>query len=125
MNNWHVLIVEDEYDSVQMVSKILTHSGIKVTVASNGYEALDLLNHLQPTVIVMDLAMPRMDGWITLGKIRANPRTADLPVVAITAYHSNDVEIDVDEAGFDGYFAKPIDPYTFVDRLAEIVGDPV
>lgn len=120
-DNWQVLIVEDEFDSAQMVSKILTHHKIEVTVAHNGQEALDVLTALVPTIIVMDLSMPEMDGWTTLMEIRANPNTAHIPVVAMTAYHSVNVAQDAIAAGFDAYFPKPVEPGTFVQSLSEIV----
>jgi CheY-like chemotaxis protein len=69
----------------------------------------------------MDLALPELDGWATLQQMRADPRTRDLPVVAITAYHSGKVANDALEAGFNAYFSKPLDPSTFVDRLTSIV----
>lgn len=121
-NQWTVLVVEDEYDSIQMVSKILTHHGISVQVAHNGRECLEQLENVEPTAVIMDLAMPEMDGWETLVEMRANPATAHIPVIAITAYHSPDVKEDAVRAGFDAYFPKPLNPVSFVNDLAAIVG---
>jgi two-component system cell cycle response regulator DivK len=118
---WQVLLVEDEFDSIQMLSKILTHYGAVVHVAHNGHECLQSLETLHPTIIIMDLAMPVMDGWETLEKIRSNPETADIPVAAVTAYHSVSVAEDAYEAGFDGYFPKPVDTGTIIERLAELI----
>lgn len=120
-DQWQVLIVEDEYDSAQVVSKILTHHGVEVFVARDGQECLDMLGSLIPTAIVMDLAMPEKDGWSTLLEIRANPETAHIPVVAVTAYHSASVAQDAIAAGFDAYFSKPVDPNSFVESLAEVI----
>ena len=72
-------------------------------------------------MIIMDLAMPEMDGWETLMEIRANPATAHIPVVAITAYHSANVAQDAVQAGFDAYFPKPPDAISFVDKLTEVM----
>jgi len=120
-NEWQILLVEDEYDSTQMVSEILGYYGIHVHVVRNGVECLEALNKLTPTLIIMDLAMPEMDGWETLSAIRANPRTSHIPVVATTAYHSSNVEDNSLKAGFDGYFPKPISPASFVDELQRIL----
>ncbi len=120
-SEWKILVVEDEYDSVQVVSQVLEYHGIQVYVARNGKECLDLLEDIMPTLVIMDLAMPEMDGWQTLVAMRSNPATAHIPVVAITAYHSVSVADDAMKAGFDSYFAKPIDPATFVSQLAEII----
>jgi CheY-like chemotaxis protein len=72
-DEWHVLLVEDEYDSIQLVSKILRYNGAKVTVAHNGYECLALVDEIKPTLIIMDLGLPKMNGWETLAKLRENP----------------------------------------------------
>jgi CheY-like chemotaxis protein len=119
--NWRVMVVEDEYDSVQVVSRVLQHHGAEVHVAHNGHEALKLLDKIEPTLIMMDLALPEMDGWETLSKIRANPHTAHIPVVAITAYHSVNVAEDALHAGFDAYFPKPLDTLSLVEKLAQVI----
>jgi CheY-like chemotaxis protein len=118
---WHVLVVEDEYDSLQMVSKILSYHGITVVVAKNGRECLERLAEFEPTIIITDLAMPGMDGWQTLAAIRSNPATQHIPVVAMTAYDSVSVAEDAHNAGFDAYFPKPVDPRSFVQSLAGIL----
>jgi CheY-like chemotaxis protein len=119
--DWVVLVVEDEHDSVQMLSEIMAHHHIAVAVARNGHDCLKMLATLRPTLVIMDLAMPGLDGWQTLKSIRANPATADLPVVAITAYHSTAVGRDALAAGFNGYFSKPLNALTFIDSLAALV----
>ncbi|NDJ35004.1 MAG: response regulator [Chloroflexi bacterium] len=121
-SNWQVLVVEDERDSIRMVSDMLTHFGIQVSVANNGEECLASLHQSAPTLVVMDLSMPVMDGWETLAEMRADMRTAHIPVVAITAYHSASVAQDALAAGFDAYFPKPLDATSFVKQLAGIVG---
>jgi len=120
-SQWRVLIVEDERDSIQMVSDLLRYHGCEVHVARNGRECLAALDELDPTLVIMDLAMAEMDGWETLAEIRANSRTAHIPVVAITAFHSIGVARDAIRAGFDAYHPKPLDPTTFVDHLVELV----
>lgn len=119
--DWKVIVVEDTYDDQQLISHILEHHGAQVLLAKDGNECLDLLRQTEPTLIITDLAMPGKDGWQTLVAIRSNVETAHIPVIAITAYHSADVAEDAMEAGFDGYFPKPVHPQTFVSRLAEII----
>ena len=121
--NWQILVVEDEFDSIQMVSKILRHHGAEVHIARNGHECIQMLEKISPTCIIMDLALPEMDGWETLAKIRENDKTAHLPVVAITAYHSVNVEEDAHDAGFDAYFPKPLETNILVDHLAKVIQD--
>ncbi|PJF34729.1 MAG: hypothetical protein CUN49_14185 [Candidatus Thermofonsia Clade 1 bacterium] len=124
-STWKVIVVEDTFDDQQLVSHVLKHHGIQVYLAKNGDECVQLLSQIEPTVIVTDLAMPGKDGWQTLVAVRSNPSTAHIPVIAITAYHSTDVAEDAIKAGFDGYFPKPINPKTFVERLQEIIGIPL
>jgi CheY-like chemotaxis protein len=120
-NKWNVLIVEDEYDSIQVMSRVLTHHGATVYVARNGRECLNILKTFTPSIILMDLDMPIMNGWEALAAIRANPETQHLPVVAITAYHSATVAEDAIHAGFNGYFPKPVSIRSIIPRLEQII----
>jgi CheY-like chemotaxis protein len=120
-SQWRILIAEDEYDSIQMISKILSHHGIQLQIAHNGDECLEMLKTFAPTLVIVDLAMPEKDGWETLTAIRANPSTAHIPVVAVTAYYGVDVAEDALMAGFDGFFSKPLSPTRFVPSLQQIV----
>ena len=120
-DEWRVLLVEDEYDSIQLVSKILRYNGAKVYVAHNGYECLALVEELKPTLIIMDLGLPKMNGWETLAKLRDNPKTRAIPVMAITAYHSVSVEEDALVAGFDAFYPKPLDAIVFMEKLHRLV----
>lgn len=122
-NTWQIIVVEDEFDSAQVVSKILNFHGVEVLMAHNGHECLTLLQNVTPTLIVMDLAMPEMDGWETLELIRANPVTGSIPVVAVSAYYSVDVAEQALAAGFDAFFAKPLSPISFVNSLEKIVAN--
>jgi len=119
--SWHFLVVEDTDDDVQMVSKVLAHYNIQVTIARNGHECLNTLGQFEPTAIIMDLAMPGLNGWETLVEIRANPDTAHIPVIAITAYGSDRVAQDALEAGFNGYIPKPIKPTQFVGQVTRML----
>lgn len=119
--SWRIIVVEDEDDSVKMVSKILSYHGVEVHVARNGRECIDLLKQIMPTLIVTDLAMPGMDGWQTLAAIRANPQTEHIPVVAVTAYHSANLAEEAENVGFDACFPKPVNPNSFVDSLAKLI----
>ena len=122
-NQWHVLLVEDEYDSIQLVSKILRYNGAKVSIAHNGYECLVMVEELKPTLIIMDLGLPKMNGWEALARLRENPKTSAIPVMAITAYHSVNVEEDARAAGFDAFYPKPLDAVAFMAKLTQLVDD--
>lgn len=121
ISTWKIIVVEDTFDDQQLVSRMLQHYGAQVFVAKNGDECLELLKQVEPTVIITDLAMPKRDGWQTLVAVRSNIKTAHIPVVAITAYHSADVAEDAIKAGFDAYFPKPLHPENFVARLTQLI----
>lgn len=119
--SWIVLLAEDSYDDQKVLSRIFQHHGITTYIAVNGSECLDLLEKIEPTCIIVDLALPVRDGWETLEAIRANERTARLPVIAVTGYHSANLAEDARKAGFDGYFPKPLHPLMFIEQLEKIV----
>jgi two-component system, sensor histidine kinase ChiS len=121
ISDWNVIVVEDTYDDQQLVSRMLQHYGVNVQIARNGNECLELLDQMEPTLVITDLAMPQKDGWQTLVAIRSSVATAHIPVIAITAYHSADVAEDAVQAGFDAYFPKPLNPNSFVERLAALL----
>ena len=122
-NDWQILIVEDDPFSLDVVEDALRFfcSPAEVRCAVNGREALETLSDYQPTVVIMDLAMPEMDGWEALYAIRHNPQTAHLPVIAITAYHSPRVRDDAARAGFTGYVQKPIDVFSFGKTVSALL----
>jgi len=120
--NWVVIVVEDSYDDVQLISTVLSNSGIEVHVAKNGEECLHLVEKFYPTLIITDLAMPKMDGWEMLGILRDDPKTAQIPVVAISAYYSSDLAVDATAVGFAACLPKPVRPRHFVEQLTEIIG---
>ena len=120
-SDWQILIVEDEFDSLAVLTQTLEHNGVRVHSAGDGRECLNVLRRVQPTLVIMDLQLPEMDGWQALAAIRADPKTTNLPVVAITAYHSASVAEDAVNAGFNAYFPKPLDLASFVSSLAAII----
>ncbi len=121
MTNWHALVIEDEMDSAEVVGRILKFHRISYAVASTAEEALDLIESEQPNLLIVDLALPGMDGWQFLNAVRSNPATQHLPAVAVTAYHSTSVAQEAIAAGFDAYFPKPIEATSFVRELERIV----
>lgn len=117
---WEVILVEDQGDLAEVLAKILRHRNIRVHMTSSAQECLKLLERVTPTLIITDLAMPGMDGWGMLDALRSERATANIPVVAVTAYHSPEVADTAVKVGFNAYFPKPIDAGSFVSRLVEI-----
>lgn len=118
-----ILVVDDDYDSLQVTMQAvrLGSGSIDVIGVHDGEECMDRLRTFRPHLIVMDLALPQMDGWQTLASIRSIPALAAIPVVAITAYHSYNVAEDARRAGFDAYFPKPLNVSTFMSNLEQII----
>lgn len=121
MNDWRILVVEDEYDGQQVVSRILKYMGIQADVAGTAEEALDLMAGQEYTAAIIDLALPGIDGLQLLSQIRSNAATAHMPCVMMTAYHSSQVKKQALDAGFNAYFPKPIDDTTFIRELERLL----
>jgi len=83
VSNWVVLVVDDEPDSIHLVTDVLNFYGATVYGAKDGQEALEMLERIMPDVVLTDLSMPNMDGWTLLSKIREHSDLGDLPVVAL------------------------------------------
>ncbi len=117
--NWTVLIVDDEPDNLAVAEKVLTFGGAVVHTAGNGVEGLKVLEALNPapSFILLDLSMPQMDGWEMFNRIRTDPTTQDIPVIALTAHAMAGDRERVMEAGFDGYIAKPFRLSTFMSEI--------
>lgn len=104
-----VIVVEDHEDTRDMMTALLTVHGLQVMAACNGPEALSLADGRVPDVILCDLRMPGMDGFALLRELRADPRLARVPVLAISGLSSPDEQILIDEAGFAGHLVKPVE----------------
>jgi CheY-like chemotaxis protein len=122
LSGWVVLLVDDEMDSLNLIADVLTHHGAKVISAESGQACLDLLGQVSPTVIILDLNMPKPDGWELLAHIRKMDAFAHVPVIAMTAYHTVNVQQEALGAGFNAYAPKPIKSQEILDIVKAAVG---
>jgi two-component system, cell cycle response regulator DivK len=105
----HILVVDDNPSSRELVKFALElEAGYEIEEAAGGHDALSSVRRALPDLILMDIQMPEMDGYETLRQIRALPSCGRVPIMAITAFAMLDDRQKAFEAGFDGYFAKPI-----------------
>jgi CheY-like chemotaxis protein/predicted GIY-YIG superfamily endonuclease len=104
-----VLVVDDFSDGREMVAEYLQFRGFETHEAASGIEAIEKAIAVRPRVILMDLAMMNMDGWEATRRIKNDPRTRDIIVIAVTAHALEPDEAAAREAGCDGYIAKPYD----------------
>jgi len=119
--DWRVLVIEDEVDSMELVQEVLAHSGIQSVGAVNAQDGLQMLDDLNPTLIIVDLNLPGIDGWGFLKRVRRDFSAVHAPCVAITAYHSLELAEKAVSAGFAAYFPKPLDAASFVRDLNTVV----
>jgi len=112
-----VLVVEDYQDAREMYAAYLQFSGYRVAEATDGLEAIEKTNELLPDIILMDLALPRMDGWEATRRLKANDRTRHIPIVALTGHalagHAEGARL----AGCDSFVTKPCLPDALVAEI--------
>ncbi|HEY0095331.1 MAG TPA: response regulator [Archangium sp.] len=105
-----ILLVEDNADNQAIYSTILEHVGFTVIQAWDGEEGVRLARERLPDLIFMDVSIPRIDGLEATRLLKADPSTAAIPVVALTAHAMAEDRERAMEAGCDGYLAKPVEP---------------
>ncbi len=110
-----ILIADDDADSRLIYSDFLRAQGWTVFTAADGRTAIDKAVELGPNAIVLDLAMPRVDGWTVMKRLRDSSWTANIPIVVLTALGS--AREDAFQAGCDAYLAKPCPPETLLLQL--------
>jgi two-component system, cell cycle response regulator DivK len=120
-----VLLVEDYEDAREMYRDYLVYAGFEVETAENGLEAIDKARSLAPDLILMDLALPILDGWEATRRLKADARTATIKVVALSAHAMSAEERRAAAAGCDGFIAKPCLPQDLVEHVARhLAPDP-
>ena len=117
-----VLLVEDEDALRRVLKDLLEREGFTVVEASDGVKALDEIDRSAPDIVVLDLNLPRLDGYGVLSHLRARPSTADLPVIVLTAKGDEDSEVRVFEYGASDYLTKPFRPRALSARLHSLLG---
>jgi two-component system, cell cycle response regulator DivK len=105
-----VLIVDDDADTREMYSTYLTSQGVRVLLAGDGFTATRVATSLHPDVIVMDLSLPRVDGWEATRRLKADRKTAHIPIIALTGRVSGGSAEWAIDAGCDAYVLKPCLP---------------
>jgi two-component system cell cycle response regulator DivK len=114
-----VLVVEDDAQNSYLIGFILEKNGYQVITAADGEQALVEVEKCIPDLVLMDMLLPKMNGYEATRRIKARPETKDVPVVALTAYSMKGDREKILESGCDGYISKPIDPETFVSEMEE------
>jgi two-component system, cell cycle response regulator DivK len=116
-----VLLVDDYPDARDMYSEYLEYSGYDVIQAANGMEALQRAVDDKPDIILMDLSLPVMDGWEATRRLKADERTAGIPVVALTGHALAGISEGAKRAGCDAFVTKPCLPEDLVKEVKRVL----
>jgi two-component system, cell cycle response regulator DivK len=119
-----ILLVEDNEKNRKLAHDVLVHQGYRVTDAESAEEALRLVREQPPSLVLMDIHLPGMDGITALRQLRADPATQSIPVMAVTASAMTHDRAKIMAAGFDGYQSKPISVKPFLAAVRELLDRP-
>lgn len=114
-----ILVVEDNDMNMQLVEFLLEEGGYDIVKATSGEEALAMTRDAAPDLILMDIHLPGMDGLSVVRAMKSEPRTARVPILALTAHAMRGDKDRFLDAGCDGYISKPIDVKTFIASIRQ------
>jgi len=117
-----ILLVEDNEMNRDMLSRRLERKGYEVVIAVDGQAGIDMASSGNPDIILMDLSLPVIDGWEATRKIKADPATQSIPVIALTAHAMAGDKQKALEAGCDDYDTKPIDLKRLLEKIDNLLG---
>jgi len=118
----HILLVEDNKINQSVILALLENTGIKITIANNGEETLDIIDTLQKVdLILMDLEMPIMDGYTTVSKLKEKISSRNIPILALSGNASDMDKEKTKDAGMNGHLSKPLDVNYFYNSLVKFI----
>lgn len=121
MSNERILVVDDNPTNLKLVSDLLQWSGYQISNAMDAEHALELIRQTPPDLILMDIALPGMDGLTLTRKLKADDATKDIRIIALTAFAMKGDEQKALDAGCDGYISKPIDTRSLPDEVDRLL----
>lgn len=116
-----ILIVEDYEDALELLSELLAFRGFRIVGAKSGAEAIEKARALVPDVVLMDLTLPDMDGREATRRLKADPRTRDVPIIALTAHTQAGHLESARDAGCEAFVSKPCMPDQLVEHLNRVL----
>lgn len=117
-----ILIADDDFDNRTIAQQTLEAAGFQVRLATNGEEALEQISREIPDVLLLDLSMPKVNGWEVARRIRQTPSMTGIAVIAFTAHALVGEELKAKAAGCDDYFTKPCRPADLLQKVASWIG---
>ncbi|MEZ4837100.1 MAG: response regulator [Caldilineaceae bacterium] len=118
---YKILIIDDEATIRRLLSVLLKRNGHEVLEAADGETGVETANNHQPDIILLDIMMPRVDGFETLRRLRANPNTAEIPVIFVSAKSQVEDRVEGLRLGADDYVVKPADPTELMMRIEAVM----
>jgi CheY-like chemotaxis protein len=116
-----ILIIEDHEKNRKLVRDVLRHKGYRTVEAETAEEGIELAREARPALILMDIQLPGMDGIEAFVRLRSDPATRAIPVIAVTASAMTEEQLKIREAGFDGYQQKPISIMPFLAAVRAVL----
>ena len=117
-----ILVVEDTEDNRRILRDLLTHAGFELIEAHDGEEGVRAASRERPDLILMDIQLPGVDGYEATRRIKANPETAHIPVIAVTSHALSTDQAKALAVGCNAYVAKPFSPREILAKVREFVG---
>jgi CheY-like chemotaxis protein len=119
-----ILVADDDEDNLTITSTILEYSGYAVLQARDGAEALDMAREHAPDLILLDVSLPRVNGWSICTELKNDPAMANIIVVMLTAHALQEDHVRARQVGSDGFLTKPIEPRKIVAEVSLFIGTP-
>lgn len=116
-----ILLVEDNEDNRAIYRTILTYGGFEVIEAVDGEQGIERARRDQPALILMDISIPKIDGWTATQILKLDPSTMHIPIVALTAHALAEDQARSVEVGCDGYLAKPVEPRRVLEEVRRLL----
>ena len=116
-----ILLVEDNELSRDMLARRLARSGFAILLAVDGQQAVETVRQQQPDLVLMDMSLPSLDGWSATRLLKADPLTANIPVIALTAHAMIGDREKAIEAGCDEFATKPVDLPKLLEAIAKFL----
>ncbi|MDR6953039.1 CheY-like chemotaxis protein [Ancylobacter sp. 3268] len=118
-----ILLVEDNEMNRDMLSRRLLRNGFEVLLAVDGQQGVDLASARRPDIILMDMSLPVLDGWEATRRVKANPATAAIPVIALTAHAMEQDRAAALAAGCDDFDTKPVELPRLMGKIRALLGE--
>ncbi len=118
-----ILYVEDNEDNVYMLRRRLGRKGYEIVVAGDGAQGIEMARAESPALILMDLSLPVLDGWEATRRLKADPATKDIPVIALSAHAMAGDREKALSAGCDDFDTKPVEMSRLLGKIAALLGE--